>query len=51
MIIIVGWVHVNPPDVTEFLADIEVIGPGTRDETGASSMPSPWRTRVLAACS
>lgn len=34
MIIIMGWVHVNPSDVTEFLADIEVIGPGTRDETG-----------------
>jgi quinol monooxygenase YgiN len=29
-----GHVHVDPSDVTEFLADIDVIGPGTRAEKG-----------------
>jgi quinol monooxygenase YgiN len=29
-----GYVHLNPSDVKEFLADIQVIGPGTRAEKG-----------------
>ena len=29
-----GYVHLDPSDVKEFLADIEVIGPGTRAEKG-----------------
>jgi quinol monooxygenase YgiN len=34
VIIIMGWVQVNPSDLTESLKDIEVIGSGTRAETG-----------------
>ncbi len=34
MIIVMGYVHLAPSDVNEFLADIEVIGPGTRAEKG-----------------
>lgn len=34
MIILMGYVHLDPSDVKEFLADIEVIGPGTRAEKG-----------------
>jgi quinol monooxygenase YgiN len=29
-----GYVHLNPSEVKEFLADIQVIGPGTRAEKG-----------------
>jgi quinol monooxygenase YgiN len=29
-----GYVHLNPSDVKEFLADIQVIGPGTTAEKG-----------------
>ena len=29
-----GYVHLNPSDVKEFLADIAVVGPGTRAEKG-----------------
>lgn len=34
MIIVMGYVHVDPSHVKEFRADIEVIGPGTRAESG-----------------
>jgi quinol monooxygenase YgiN len=34
MIIVMGYVHLNPSDVDEFLADIQVIAPGTRAEKG-----------------
>ncbi len=34
MIIVMGYVHLDPSDVDEFLADIQVIAPGTRAEKG-----------------
>jgi quinol monooxygenase YgiN len=34
IIIVMGYVHLDPSDVDEFLADIHVIAPGTRAEKG-----------------
>ncbi len=34
MIILMGYVHLNPSDVGEFLADMQAIAPGTRTEKG-----------------
>jgi quinol monooxygenase YgiN len=34
MIILMGYVHLESPDVNEFLADIQAIAPGTRAEKG-----------------
>jgi len=34
LIIVIGHVHLDPSDVTEFLADIQVLGPKTRAENG-----------------
>lgn len=34
MIVLTGYVHLDPSDVNEFLTDIQAIAPGTRAEKG-----------------
>jgi quinol monooxygenase YgiN len=34
LIIVIGNLHLDPSEVTEFLADIQVLGPKTRAENG-----------------
>jgi quinol monooxygenase YgiN len=46
-----GYVHLDPSDVDEFLADIQVIAPGTRAENGclfyAVTLDDPHAGRML----
>ncbi len=50
MIIVMGYVHLDPSDVDEFLADIQVIAPGTRAEKGCLFMRWLWTMRAPGAC-
>ncbi len=34
MIVMMGYIHLKPPDISEFLADLETIVAGTRAERG-----------------
>lgn len=34
MIILMGYIHLNPSDVSEFLADVQAITPSTKAEDG-----------------
>jgi len=51
VIIITGYVYVNPSDVTEFLTDIARLSAGTRAEEGCLFYVVPWTMRRTDACS
>ena len=53
MIIVVGYVHLDPSDVGAFVADVQAVAPGTRAEPGclfyAVTVDDAMAGRVLVA--
>ena len=49
MIVMMGYIHLEPFDVPEFLADLEAIAAGTRAERGVPLLRHCLRRRTLRA--